>query len=218
MNAYRTGMGMVVWLAVAGCNDGNVTKGSTVPPIAGIIGGPDQPGGAGQVPAEVRADVHSVVPLTTIRLENLSREVEDAVETVPDGGAEFLTLLVTGDVGDELRVSLTHPEEGAIARDFEVTRPQISEVRDPAGPLPVIHAGVAAQVSGSGYCVAAGCNKILLDSSPLAIMEEPRPGLLYFQVPPGTAPGTHAIRVAVAQTEGAEPSYVSVPFTVTLEP
>ena len=138
---------------------------------------------------------------------------------MPLAGAEFLTLKVGGDVGDELRVYVTHPEEGEIDRLFEVTRPKITEVRDPEGPEPVIHAGVAAQITGSGFCVALACNTVVFDGTTLlATVEEPRPGLVYFTVPGGAAAGTHTVRVAVAGTEGGTADYVSAAFEVTLAP
>lgn len=201
-----------------GCNDGDVTKGGSVPPIAGVVGGPDAPGGTGQVGVEIRADAESVVPETEIRLENLDRSVLDGVAEVPAEPVDFVHLKVQGDVGDELRVTLEHPTEGVISRDYVVTPPKITEVRDPEGLDPVIHAGAAAQITGSGFCAAAECNVVVFDSTHVAILEEARPGLLFFMVPAAADVGTHTVRVAVAGTEGADEDYVSAPFTVTLEP
>lgn len=207
-------------LALVGCNNGDVTKGQTVPPIAGIVGGPDAPGGGGSVGIEIRADAERVVGNTEITVSNESFEAEDAVVVVPEAGAEFITLSVKGDVGHELRVSLTHPEEGHISRVFEVAPPEITEVRDPLGTEPVIHAGMLALISGSGFCLAAECNAVLFDSTLLAPAAEgePRPGVLHFTVPVGAATGPHTVRVATAGTEGGDEHYVSEPFTVTLEP
>ena len=200
----------------SGCNEGDVTKGNTVPPIAGIVGGPDTPDGSGDVAVEVRADEASAVPGTQVVVVNLSREVDDEVATVPVEGAEFLEFFVQGDVGDELEISLTHPEEGEISREYEVTPPQIHEVRDPEGPDPVIRAGVPAQITGSGFCVSLDCNTIFFDGAPLPNTEEARPGLLYFMVPGTALPGPHTVRVAVAGDDGTDDRYVSEGFTVTL--
>lgn len=206
-------------LAIVGCNNGDVTKGQTVPPIAGIVGGPDAPGGGGSVGIEIRADADQVVGNTEITVTNESFETEDAVALVPEAGAEFVTLSVKGDVGHELRVSLTHPEEGPISRVFEVAPPDISEVRDPLGTEPVIHAGALALITGSGFCLAVECNVVLFDATLLVSTAEgePRPGVLYFTVPAGADPGPHTVRVATAGTEGGEEHYVSEPFVVTLE-
>lgn len=202
----------------AGCNDGDVTKGGSVPPIAGVVGGPDAPGGTGVVGVEIRADETSVVPETEIHVENLDRSVLDAVAEVPAGTVDFVSLKVQADVGDVLRVTLQHPAEGEISRDFEVVPPMIEEVRDPDGPEPVIHAGLPAQITGHGFCVGIDCNVILFGALELPNLEDARPGVLYFMVPADADPGTHTVRVAVAGTEGDHDPYVSLPFTVTLEP
>ena len=206
----------LVTVAAAACNNGDVTKNQTVPPIAGVVGGPDQSGGAGQVGMEIGADEGSIVTPGAILLENLSRDVEDVVTEVPDGGSEFVFMKIAADVGDELQVSLDHPEEGHVSRVFEVGPPEIDEVRDPEGPEPVIHAGLPAQINGSGFCTLGGCNAVLFDSTVVATNEEPRPGLLFFTVPAGAALGNHTIRVATAGTEGNSEGYVSDAFTVTL--
>ena len=52
--------------------------------------------------------------------------------------------------------------------------------------------------------------------SPLAVSEEPRPGLLFFTVPAGALLGEHTVRVATAGTNGGDEDYVSAAFTVTL--
>lgn len=207
----------LVTLAIAGCNDGDVTKNQTVPPIAGVVGGPDQSGGAGEVGMEIRADDESIVTPGEILLENLSRDVDDVVTEVPAGGLEFVFMKIPADVGDELQLSLDHPEEGHVTRIFVVAAPEIDEVRDPEGPELVIHAGLPAQITGSGFCAVGGCNTILFDNTVLATNEEPRPGLLYFTVPAGAALGDHTIRVATGGTEGNDAAYVSDSFTVTLE-
>lgn len=206
----------LVALAMAACNDGDVTKNQTVPPIAGVVGGPDQGGGAGEVGMEIGADEGSIVTPGAIVLENLSRDVDAVVTDVPDGGLEFVFMKIAADVGDELQVSLDHPEEGHVTRVFVVAAPEIDEVRDPEGPEPEIHAGIPAQITGSGFCTVGGCNAVLFDNTVLATSEEPRPGLLFFTVPAGAALGEHTIRVATGGTEGNDASYVSDAFTVTL--
>ena len=113
-------------------------------------------------------------------------------------------------------MSLEHPEEGHISRVFLVSSPKISEVRDPEGPETVIHPGVAAQIEGAGFCTTPACNTVLFDGAPLAVSEEPRPGLLFFTVPVGALLGEHTVRVATAGTDGADEDYVSAAFTVTL--
>ena len=203
---------------LVGCNSGDVTKSSTVPPIAGVVGGPDAPGGTGAVGVEVRADAASVVSPSAIVVKNLDRDTEDGIAEVPEGGLEFALLSIKGDVGDRLRVTLEHPDEGTISRDFEITPPKITEVRDPEGPEPVIHAGVAAQITGSGFSTGLGASSVELDGAThIETSEEVRPGLLYFMVPPGALPGTHTVRVLSAGTEGGDASYASEEFTVTLE-
>jgi len=205
----------LVVLAATACNNGDVTKNNTVPPIAGVVGGPDQGGGGGEIGFEIAAGDEDVVPLTPIVVKNVSRnEVEEVHAVIGDGGLAFAK--IQGDVGDELEVSLEHPEEGHISRVFLVSSPKITEVRDPEGPETVIHAGVAAQIEGAGFCTAPACNTILFDGAPLEVVEEPRPGLLYFTVPAGALLGEHTVRVATAGTNGGDEDYVSAAFTVTL--
>ena len=205
-----------VALVASACNDGDVTKGSTVPPIAGIVGGPSAGGGAGEVGMEIEADEGSVVLPGEIVVKNLSREVADVVTPVPGENGEFVFVKIQADVGDELEVSLEHPEEGHVTRVFEVGSPEIEEVRDPEGPQTVIHAGLAAQISGSGFCSTLDCNAVLFDSTHVATNAEPRPGLLYFTVPAGAALGEHTVRVATAGTEGGDEDYLSDSFTVSV--
>lgn len=217
MKPFRNLTLAFVVLAASACNDGDVTKGSTVPPIAGIVGGPSAGGGAGEVGMEIEADEDSVVLPGEIVVKNLSREeVDDVVTPVPGENGEFVFVKIQADVGDEIAVSLEHPEEGHITRVFEVGPPEIEEVRDPEGPDPVIHAGLAAQISGSGFCSALDCNTVLFDSTHIATNADPRPGLLYFTVPAGVALGEHTVRVATGGTDGGNEAYLSDPFTVTV--
>ena len=200
-------------LGTAACNEGAVN--GTVPPIAGVVGGPDAQEGNGTVASEIETDGEHADPSEPVTVENLSREVEP-------GTAEILgphtLVLVKGDVGDTLRVTLKHPTEGEVSRNFEVGSPDINEVRDPDGPEQVIHANQPAIITGSGFCISLGCNTVIFDGNLIATVEEPRPGLLYFNVPPGTSVGNHTVRVAVAGTEGGVAEYLSNEFTVELVP
>lgn len=218
MKPFRRHLGALAFAALAAgaCNNGDVTKNQTVPPIAGVVGGPDAGGGGGQVALEIQAGESSIVTPGEILVKNLSHEVEDVIAVVPDGGMELVEVKIQGDVGDEISVSLEHPVEGPVERIFVVARPSLSEVRDPVGPQPVIHAGVAAQISGSGFCTAIACNVVLFDNTQIATNEEARPGLLYFTVPAGASLGEHTVRVATAGTNGDDEHYVSESFEVTL--
>ena len=89
----------LVVLAASACNNGDVTKNNTVPPIAGVVGGPDQGGGAGEIGLEIAAGEEDVVPLTPIVVKNLSHaEIYDVLADVGDGGLAFAK--IQGDVGD----------------------------------------------------------------------------------------------------------------------
>lgn len=204
-------------LTMTGCNDDVLHP--TIPPITGIVGGPTAGNGTGSVAVEVRADELSAVIGTQIQVQNLSRVTEAA--TAEANGSTFQTLIIGGDVGDTLRVTLTHPDEGVVNRDFEVPRPTINDVRDTNETASVIYPGGVAQVTGEGFCHAAEANTIILElpdgsTQLLGVQVEPRPGLVFFEVPVELDPGTYKVRVATAGTEGQSPTYVSDPFTVEL--
>lgn len=203
-----------------GCNDGVLNP--TIPPITGLVGGPTATNGAGIVSMEIRADALSAEVGTQITMENLSRPAETAA--VEASGQPFELLLTQGDVGDTLRVTLTHPEQGLVSREFEVPSPTIADVRNPGASEPVINAGALAQITGEGFCHVALANDVLMapvdlpEEQLVPIQGETRPGVILFTVPAGYAPGQYTVRVAVAESEGILELYSSDPFTVELVP
>ena len=211
-------MFVVLALFGGGCNEGQINR--TIPPITGLVGGPTATNGAGIVSVEIRADALSAEVGTSITLENLSRAAE--TDTVEANAQPFVLLTTQGDIGDTLLVSLTHPEQGPISREFEVPSPTIVDVRNPEASEPVITAGALAQITGEGFCHVALANEVFMapvgtpEGEVVPIQGETRPGVILFTVPGTFTPGQYTVTVAVAESEGIVEGYVSEPFTVEL--
>src|SRR4051812_26213126 len=97
------GLPLAIAAAVAACHNDNANR--PIPPIAGIDGGPDAPNGTGNVSMQVQSDAASAEPTSTIMVQNLTTGTH---ASAPAGG-EHVVIALGGDVGDHLRVFLTHP-------------------------------------------------------------------------------------------------------------
>lgn len=198
---------------VAACNNDKVNR--SIPPIAGITGGPDAPNGTGNVSMQVQSDAASAEPTSTITVENLTRGTHGSA---PAGG-EHVVIPLGGDVGDHLRVFLTHPVDGPISRDFTVSSPVVHDVVDADTLSPTLRLGKTAQVQGEGFCATAGCDRVILRNGVSTYLiptsgDAPLPGLLVFVVPTNqgiAATSGYTLQISVAGTHGEVDQYVSAP-------
>lgn len=210
---------LVLALALTACNDSDLSR-SSIPPIAGIVGGPDQPNGNGNVAMELATGDAHVVQGSTLFVRNLDRPEIDTVHvTVND---TLTAALIRADVGDRLEVSYEHPENGVRDDVLEVQPPLITRIDDNEGGDPGrVRVNGKMRIEGSGFCHTPGCNRIEVDGTftELELGSEPRPGTLLFSI--GTAGtlsvGTHAIRLRVAGA-GAGEAYLSNPYEITVLP
>ena len=206
-------MALAAMAAAAACNDGGVNR--SIPPIAGITGGPDAPNGTGDVSMQVQSDAASAVPGSTITVDNLTRGSHG--DTTASG--EHVVIPLGGDVGDQLRVTLQHPVDGQISRDFVVSSPVVDDVIDADTLSSTLRLGHAAHVEGEGFCATVGCDLILLTNGSTTVEipttgDDVLPGLLVFVVPTNqglAATSGYTLQVAVAGTHGETPKYVSAP-------
>lgn len=209
-------LGMLV-----GCsNEGGLNR--SIPPIAGVVGGPDEPDGQGMVAVEIQSDESSAIPGTEIRVHNADHATADIV-VVASAEVPLQHLLIQADVGDRLRIDLTHPD-GETSAVFAVPRPRIAEARGVleggvfSAPGTVVR-GRVARLQGVGFCHTDACNGITVDGgvTPLATVEDERPTEIYFFVSTNGAltAGAHTIRVNIATGAGGEP-YLSNAYTVTV--
>ena len=212
---------IVLLAALAACNEGGLSN-RTIPPIAGIVGGPDQPNGNGNVAMEIQGGGDNVVSGQPIRIRNISHATYPTAE-ITATVSELQHISVRGDVGDELEIRLTHPTEGVITRDdFVVPSPRISAVHSEApSELGFIRQGHGAVMEGEGFCGTPTCSQIFVDAdlTPIGTLESPRPGLLYFAVATNgqLTVGTHTLRLNVASGADGD-AYQSNTYEVTVLP
>src|SRR5438132_3351721 len=109
---------------LAGCNNDSVNK--SIPPIAGVVGGPTAPGGSGAVATEV-ADSGALTIGSTITVRNLSNA---STGTAISDGTGYKTVSVTGDVGNTLRLTVHDAAAGEISHDIDVPRSTINGILD----------------------------------------------------------------------------------------
>lgn len=202
---------------LAGCNNDSVNR--SIPPIAGVVGGPTTPGGGGSVASEV-TDSGSLVAGSTITIRNLQNA---STSSAVADGTGFKTISVTGDVGNTLRITVRDVDAGEISHDVPVPSPSIHGVLDSdtqhAG---IVYFGRTAQIEGEGFCASATCNTIFVTQGsttvPFVTSGDARPGVLVFVATSsaGLAPGDATVTVATAGTDGTQDAYTSAAFPVTL--
>lgn len=198
----------------AGCNDGQVNR--TIPPVAGIAGGPTAANQQGVVAVEIQTPDETVAPGTFLTIANADHEEYEHGETLHEAGDPFGIVSVRGDVGDEVVVTFEHTNGGTRSVPFTIPSPRIFEIRGGAQTEPVIFAGEPAGIYGEGFCGNTTCNRIYFDGTALSTIEQPRPGLVYFVVPTNATLGMHTVSVNVAGIEGEDPHYSSPGFQVEL--
>lgn len=211
---------LILALAVAACNDSDLSK-SSIPPIAGIVGGPDQPNGNGNVAMELSTAEASVEPGSTITVRNLTRGEVEPVDVIANEAQTYA--LIRADVGDELRVTFVHPTLGQDATDFLVQSPQITRIDSGVeGTAGVVTSGGTMRLQGNGFCHSEVCNRLVIDDNPaeLALHGEQRPGEIAFTL--GTNSGlaegtTHMVRIRVAGA-GDDPHYLSNAYEIMIAP
>lgn len=207
------GASLAIAALVAACNTDKVNR--SIPPIAGLTGGPDAPDATGNVFMQVQSDAASAEPTSTITVENLTRGTHGSAVA----GGEHVVIPLGGDVGDHLRVSLTHPVDGPVSRDFTVSSPVVHDVLEADTLSPTLQLGRAAQVQGEGFCATAGCDLVLLSDGTNNYVipttgDAPLPGLLVFVVPTNqgiAATSGYTLRISIAGTHGEVDKYVSAP-------
>ncbi len=212
---------LVLALALPACNDSDLSRNS-IPPIAGIVGGPDQPAGNGNVAMELATSPTIVAGGSSLKITNESRAVEPVILTV---AGELTYAQIRADVGDILHVQWEQAGTGALPTDeFFVQPPQVTRVSiaGTTDALGFVRLGSDVVVEGSGFAHTALGTIIKFDGVPhdFAFHGDIRPGVFTFALSTssGLVPNTtYKLSVHVA---GGEPSelYLSNEYSVEVLP
>lgn len=204
------------------CNDSK-TVNRTIPPIAGVtVGGPTDTAGNGTVAVQVNEATATVSPNTIMRVLNLTRGVENTVQSSA-AGTSIATLPVQGDVGDELRVTLNLIGFGNAFHDYDVPSVAVTGVSSSLGESKVAP-HLQATVHGAGFCLhELGANRVFIDGSALApgMVLHANEGEILFMAPETlstSGTGVHTLSVSVAGASVDNPVYSSGTINFTAVP
>lgn len=204
---------VVAALLATACNDSR-TVNRTIPPIAGVtVGGPSDTAGTGTVAVQVNEATATVAGNSIMRVENLTRGVQNTVQSSAAGNA-ITVIPVQGDVGDQLRVTLNLVGFPNAQHDYDVPSVAITGVSSGAGDNKVVP-HLQATIHGAGFCLhEIAANTVFIDGTALAasFVVHANGEEIVFMAPETlstSGTGAHTLSVSVAGASADNPMYSS---------